>query len=154
MENSTEENYFDGVFYFTNTTTEDFIHLWNSEEYTFPANTMCPMIMAKESLEGIQEIRKRFAYDLAVREYYKSKDYTKNSKMGNGLPPLFDDKVLQPWIDACLKPLPKAKADIKPAKVEKTKVSKFSKPVQEGKDLVGQFDGGIETPVGRTFSDK
>lgn len=143
-----DENYFDGRFFFTNATNDDFVHMWNSEEYTFPKQTMCPMIFAKETLEGIQEIRKRFAYDLAVREYYKSKEYLKNSKMGNGMPPLYDEKVLQPWIDQCLSPLPKSRAQVKEGKVEKTKVSRFSKPVENGTDLIQEFKGGIETPKG------
>ena len=62
---------FDGVFRFTNWTEEDFKHLWNNIEYTFKAGTTSPMIIANETLENIQEIRKRFAYDLAVREFYK-----------------------------------------------------------------------------------
>jgi hypothetical protein len=35
------------------------------------------------------------------------------SKMGGGLPPTFDEKLLQPWVDQCLSPLPKAQAKVK-----------------------------------------
>jgi len=101
---------FDGVFRFTNDTDEDFKVLWNNKEYTFPKQTTCPMLIPNETLENIQEIRKKFAYKLATREFYKSKEYTRMSKMGNGLPPTFDDKVLQPWIDVCLKPLAPSRA--------------------------------------------
>lgn len=104
---------FDGVFRFTNATSEDFTALWNNKEYVFPAKTCCPIIIANETLENIQAIRKKFAYKLATREFYKGRDYTKLSKMGNGMPPTFDEKVLQPWIDECLKPLPEARATIK-----------------------------------------
>lgn len=117
MENEKFGNeFFTGVFYFTNATEEDFAHLWNSKEYTFPAGTSCPLIIPNETLENIQEIRKRFAYDLAVREFYKGKEYIRMSKMGNGLPPTFDEKLLQPWIDQCLSPLPKAIAKVKQGK--------------------------------------
>lgn len=104
---------FDGVFRFTNATDEEFKVLWNSKEYTYPAGTSSPMIIANESLENIQEIRKKFAYKLAVREFYKGKVYKDMSKMGGGLPPTFDEKVLQPWINQCLVPLPRAQATVK-----------------------------------------
>ena len=103
---------FDGVFRFTNATDEDFKVLWNSKEYTYPAGTTSPMIIPNESLENIQEIRKRFAYKLAVREFYKGKVYHDMSRMGNGLPPTFDEAILQPWINQCLTPLPRAQAKV------------------------------------------
>lgn len=133
-----QENYFEGVFFFTNATDEDYSHLWNNKEYIFPKQTMCPMVIPTETLESIQEIRKRFAYDLAVREYYKTKEYVKNSKMGNGLPPLFDEKVLQPWIDQCLSPLPKAMIKVKEGKKTKEKF-KASKAVGDKDNLAYEF---------------
>lgn len=139
MENLIVENDFDGVFYFTNATNEDFEHLWNNQKYIYPAQTTCPMIISSESLENIQSIRKRFAYDLAVREFYKSKEYTKMSKMGNGLPPTFDDKVLQPWIDQCLKPLPKAKAKVVQMPKENDRAYKASKAVGQKDNLAYEF---------------
>lgn len=104
---------FMGVFHFTNWTDEDYVHLWNNEEYTFPKESSVPMIMQKETSEAIQEIRKRFAYDLAVREFYKGSTYKKMSKMGNGLPPIFDEKILEPMIQRCLEPLELKKATIR-----------------------------------------
>lgn len=117
---------FDGVFRFTNDTDEDFTALWNNKEYTFPSHKTVPMIMREETLENIQEIRKRFAYRLAVREFYKGKVYKTMSKQGNGLPPLYDEKVLEPWIESCLKPLPIAKFTVKEGKknTDKFKASK------------------------------
>lgn len=109
-------NDFDGVFRFTNVTDEDFIAFWNNKEYTFPSGKTVPLIIADETLENIQEIRKKFAYQLATREFYKGKEYMKMSKQGNGLPPLFDEKILEPMIESCLKPLPMAKASVKEAK--------------------------------------
>lgn len=131
-------NEFDGVFRFTNATDEDFTVLWNNIEYKYPAGTSCPMIIANESLENIQEIRKKFAYKLAVREFYKGKVYKDMSKMGGGLPPTFDDKLLQPWIDQCLVPLPKAQAIAKPLP-KKTPSLKGSKAVSEKTNLNKEF---------------
>lgn len=118
---------FDGVFRFSNNSDEDFVVLWNEKEYTFPARTRSPMIIPNESLENIQEIRKRFAYKWAQREWFKSAEYTKMSKMGNGLPPTPDlAKVLEPLVQQCLEPLPTAKAGVKdvPKKAEKFKATK------------------------------
>lgn len=104
---------FDGIFRFSNNSDEDFVKLWNSVEYTFPAHTRSPMIIRAESPENVQEIRKRFAYAWAEREWFKSADYKRMSQMGSGLPPTRDDKVLEPLIQMCLDPLPEARATIK-----------------------------------------
>jgi len=50
---------FDGVFKFTNASKEDFKVLWNNKEYTFPAESTCPMIIPGEMPENVQEIRKK-----------------------------------------------------------------------------------------------
>lgn len=104
---------FDGVFRFTNDSDEDFVTLWNNQEYIFPAHKTVKLIIANETLENVQEIRKRFAYRWAVREFYKSKEYFKMSKMGNGLPPTFDERILEPMIERCLTPLPEAPIKIR-----------------------------------------
>lgn len=133
-----EEIDFDGVFKFTNATDEDFTVLWNNKEYTFLAGTCSPLIIPEETLENIQEIRKKFAYKLATREFYKGKTYKSMSKMGGGLPPTFDDKILEPEIEKCLKPLPMAKAKVKLGK--KDDESKYtSKAVQDGESLNETF---------------
>jgi hypothetical protein len=135
-----ETSEFMGVFYFTNWTDEDFVHLWNNEEYTFPKQSMVPMIMAKEPAENIQEIRKRFAYDLAVREFYKSPQYKKMSKMGNGIPPTFDEKILEPMIEKCLIPLPKAKAVVRQKHVNQEKDYKSSAAIGDNQTPAAVFD--------------
>lgn len=140
---------FMGVFHFTNWTGEDFVHLWNNEEYTFPKMSSVPMIMQKESPEAVQEIRKRFAYDLAVREFYKSKEYVKMSKMGNGLPPTFDDKRLEPMIEKCLTPLKMARATIKRIETNEDVKFKASKAIGEKENVNFAFkddnvDGNIK----------
>lgn len=133
---------FVGVFYFTNWTNEDYVHLWNNEEYTFPKLSSVPMIMPKETAEAIQEIRKRFAYDLAVREFYSGKEYKRMSKMGNGLPPTFDEKILEPMIQKCLEPLPLSRARVK--KIEK----------DEEKQFKGSKAVGVNDSLNETFKDE
>lgn len=122
MKNEVEEypEGFDGTFYFTNPYDEDFVTLWNNKEYTYPAETTVPMIIANESMENIQQIRKYFAKRLAEREFFKSKDFG-NQKNGlkskNGerivVPSMYNEAVLQPFVDACLKPLQKGKATVR-----------------------------------------
>ena len=66
---------FDGTFRFTNPSEEDFIGEWGSKEYHFPAGKTVPMVMPEYSPIEIQHIRKKFAKNLAEREFYKSKGY-------------------------------------------------------------------------------
>ncbi len=113
MDNTIE---FDGVFRFTNPTKKVRKYLWNNKEYSFPAESTVPLVIMGEPLENIQEIRKRFAYRMAEERFYEGEtvptgeNYTAMSKQGNGLPPTFDSKILEPWIEECLKPLAIAKA--------------------------------------------
>lgn len=65
---------FNGTFEFTNWSDEDFDGLWGGVAYTFSANTTSPMVMPFSPIE-IQNIRKKFAKDLAEREYFNSKEY-------------------------------------------------------------------------------
>lgn len=139
---------FDGVFRFTNPTEEDFTALWNNKEYTFPANKTVPLIIANETLENIQEIRKKFAYKLAVREFYTSKEYTKMSKMGNGLPPTFDEKVLEPMIEKCLLALPESRATVKTGKATLDERRLTSKAVSENESLSEAFKDAPIRKVG------
>lgn len=125
---------FDGVFRFTNDSDEDFVALWNNKEYLFPAHKTVKMIIPDETLENIQEIRKRFAYRWAVREFYKGKVYLKMSKMGNGLPPTFDEKILEPMIEKCLTPLPEAPIKIKNRKKDSEDNYNGSKAISDKED--------------------
>ena len=132
--NAEDKGYVNGVFYFSNTDKEDFVVLWNNKEYTFPAKSCSPMIIAGEPPENVQEIRKKFAYKWAEKMWYKGPEYHKMSKMGEGLPPLRDDKTLEPLIEMCLTPLPIEKAKV----VEKPKAKpnlKGSKAVKDKDDL-------------------
>ena len=110
---------FDGVFRFSNPSDEDFIGLWSSKEYHFPAGTTTPIIIHEHSPLEIQHIRKKFAKDLAEREFYKSKGYKgmadQEGKSGNRAfssihqAATYTLKDLEPYIQSCLKPLPASK---------------------------------------------
>lgn len=138
---------FDGVFRFSNNSDEDFKALWNNKEYIFPAHTRSPMLIQNESLENIQEIRKRFAYKWAEREWFKSAEYLKMSKMGNGLPPTRQDKVLEPLIQQCLEPLPLAKAIVRDGPKNEVKL-RGSKVVKDGGNLNEAFRDDEPVQVG------
>lgn len=128
----TEEIEFPGVFIFSNPTDDDFVFFWNNNEYLYPANKTVPMLIKNETLENIQEIRKKAAFKLAYRWFYNSATYKKMSKMGNGLPPTFDEKQLEPMIEKCLKPLPMARASIKEGrKIISDKSFKGSKAISD-----------------------
>lgn len=126
MDNTNEE--FSGVFMFTNPTKEERKYLWNNKEYAFPAESTVPLIIASETLENIQEIRKRFAKAMALERLYEGEkvysrdgktlvfDYKKAKEMGNGLPPTFDEKILEPMIEECLKPLAVKRATVQQGK--------------------------------------
>jgi len=66
---------FDGVFRFTNYSDEEFVGKWSGKEYRYPANKTSPMIIPEHSPLEIQNIRKKFAKDLAEREFFKSNGY-------------------------------------------------------------------------------
>ena len=129
---------FDGVFRFTNATDEDFVTLWNNKEYTYPAQSTVPMIIANESLENIQQIRKYFAKRLAEREFYKTKGFKetrnglKDKDMGrNVVATSYNEGQLQPFIDSCLKPLPAGKQKVVNVPSENGNI-KVSKPFSTG----------------------
>lgn len=73
------ENY-DGIVRFTNWTEEDFTSKWNSKEYLFKANTTSPLLMIDQTPLEMLNICKKFALDLAVREWGKTKWYNDSLK--------------------------------------------------------------------------
>lgn len=125
---------FDGVFRFTNDSDEEFVALWNNKEYKFPPRSTVPLIITNEPLENIQEIRKRFAYRWAEKQFYASETYKTMSKQGNGIPPTFDPKILEPMIERCLKPLPIARAVVKEVKGDNDKNYKSTKALSKNDD--------------------
>lgn len=66
---------FSGLFYFTNYTEEDFVGVWGGKGYRFPALSTSPMVIPEHSPIEIQNIRKKFAKDLAEREFFKTRKY-------------------------------------------------------------------------------
>lgn len=131
---------------FTNPTKVDRKYLWNNKDYTFPAESTVPLIIPSETLENIQEIRKRFAFRMAEERLYEGEitaggyDYMKAKEMGRGMPPTFDQKILEPWIHECLKPLPIKRASIKPGKkIDSDDTYRATKAVGDGADLADVF---------------
>lgn len=137
---------FDGTFKFSNPSDEDFVGIWNKKEYLFPAKSTVPLVIPEHSPLEIQHIRKKFAKDLAEREYYKSKGYTnlKNQEgtMGNKIfssihqAPTYTINDLAPYIQECLKPLETAAL-----------VSKRVKEIPMEDKLTRNDDGTLATEV-------
>lgn len=107
---------FDGTFRFTNWTDSDFIGKWGNKEYRFPAHTTSPIIMTNHTPLEIQQIRKKFAKDLADQEYGKSEGYAnllKQERNPDGSPRLATIRMagtysmndLTSFIQKCLVPL-------------------------------------------------
>ncbi len=115
---------FDGTFKFTNWSDEEFVGVWGKKQYHFPAISTSPMIMAEYSPLEVQHIRKKFAKDLAEREFFKSQKYkdtyVSQEKNPDGTPRLnsihqagtYSLETLTPFIQKCLEPLPIVKADV------------------------------------------
>lgn len=112
---------FTGVFHFTNWSNEDFTGKWGGKQYLFQAETTSPMVIPEHSPLEIQHIRKKFAKDLAEREYFKSQQYKnlmKQERNPDGSPRLngihsagtYSVDQLTPFIQKCLEPLPIARA--------------------------------------------
>lgn len=138
IENSILPEGFDGTFRFTNFTEEPFTTLWNSVEYTFPAMSTVPMIIAGESPENVQSIRKTFARRLAMREFYKGNRYDALNGLTakTGVPPLVDEeKEFTPFIAKCLEPLPAATATAKRVPKSKTETTEHTKVLQGNESL-------------------
>lgn len=139
-----ENDEFSGVYYFTNPTKTVRKFLWNNKDYSFDSESRSPIIIPSETLENIQEIRKRWAYKLALERLYEGEpvkdregntifEYKKAKETGNGLPPTFDDKILEPFIEECLKPLAIKRATVSTGKkLDDERNYKATKAVGEG----------------------
>lgn len=145
---------FDGTFRFTNFTDEEFTAKWNNVAYTFPAQKTIPLVILGETPEGVQFVRKKFAKDLAEREFFKSDKYKgliagdKSNSITGGIGYTLSD--LEPLIQRCLEPLPLATAAIKALPRDndnRYKKDKRGKPVSrvldQDESLVG--DGTVMT---------
>lgn len=144
---------FDGVFRFTNWSTEDFVGKWGSKEYQFPALTTSPMVIPECSPLEIQHVRKKFAKNLAEREFYRSKGYKvladQEGKPGNRTmnsihqAAVYSINELTPYIQRALEPLPVSRAIVRNATKRSTEAeltrnedgSTNSAPIKTEKDL-------------------
>lgn len=107
---------FNGTFPCTNYSKEDFTGLWGGKEYLFPAESTVNLVIAEHSPLEVQHIRKKLGYDLAVREWFKSKGYKaladQEGKPGNrtfsGIhqAATYTTKDLEPYILRFLEPMP------------------------------------------------
>lgn len=111
---------FSGTFYFTNFSDEEFKARWNKKEYTFPPTSTVPMVIIDATPAEVQNIRKKFAKELAEREFFKSdKMASLEAKNPHGQVNSFRTAVgyvgsdLNSYIQKCLEPL-----QIKDIKVE------------------------------------
>lgn len=98
---------FSGTFMFTNARETEFKAKWNNIEYTFPPMSTSPMIIPGEPIENVQSIRKKFAKEWAIEEWYKTPKFANmNNIAPGGTPSLYTDSDLAPFIQKCLEPLP------------------------------------------------
>lgn len=110
---------FDGSFYFTNFSQEEFIGRWGGIDYKFPPEKTTKMIMNFSPAE-IQQIRKKFARDLAEHEFFKNDKYkaldSKNVGVNFHSAVTYAGKDLEELIQKCLIPLPTGKliAEVSP----------------------------------------
>lgn len=120
---------FDGTFRFTNWTSEDFIGKWGSKEYRFPAGTTSPIVIHDQTPLEIQQIRKKFAKNLAEREFGKSSEYAKlmaQERNPDGSPRLnsiqqagsYSLNDMSSLIQKCLEPLPAGKVEVTDAPIK------------------------------------
>lgn len=141
---------FDGVFRFTNATDEDFTAYWAKIPYTFKAQSTTPMIIMGATPEEVQHIRKKFAKELAEREFYKGSRIRQFDNQNTGTSSVktaitYSPKDLEPFIEQCLTPLPIAKITIgKAIPEDDTKFHKDSKNrrttkvIEKDESLVGE----------------
>lgn len=149
---------FNGTFIFSNPDTEDFTGFWNGTAYTFKALSTSPFYIIDANPIETQEIRKQFARKLGERMFGKTKKYAKLEQESEGkpVPRNYDYAAeIQPFVDQCLKALPKADPLIerKPAKTPKLRIDpKTNKPAvrvygesdQNSVSLVGEAENAGE----------
>lgn len=130
---------FDGQFRFTNWTDEDFTAKWDNVEYTFPALKMTPMtIMSATPLE-IQNIRKKFARELAVKEFYKTKKFKGMDDKKHGQnPAIYTDSDIAPYVQKCLEPLEIGKLTARASERKVPRLSEDTRVLDGKESLAGE----------------
>lgn len=124
---------FDGDFYFTNprgtviagnqTEEKVFIAKWGGKEYHFSPMTRAKMIIRGATPEEVNQIRKKFAKDLATEMFFetqRAKQMEGIERQANGEPVMrsihqanvYSDSDLKPYIQACLDPLPVGRVEV------------------------------------------
>lgn len=134
---------FNGQFIFSNPDTEDFTFFWNSTGYTFRAMSTSPFYIIDANPIETQEIRKQAARKLAERMFGKTKRYEKMEKDSEGKPvPRNYDYAseIQPFVDQCLKALPKADPVIQKKQGRPTKLKIDPKTGKPSVRVYGQDD--------------
>lgn len=143
---------FDGTFRFTNSRDTEFKARWNSVEYTFPPMKTTPMIIPTATPLEIQSIRKKFAKEWAIEEWYKTPKFEgMNKHVPGGTPALYTESDIAPLIQKCLEPLPFAQARIEVIKKDEDgkfsvdpKGRKRTRVLGDGESLVAQASGQAE----------
>ena len=143
---------FNGVFYFTNPTDTEFVSYWNSVKYTFPAGKTVPLIIPDETPLGVQEIRKKFARELATEMFYNTDKY----KLREGSAPpasgkspaIFTEADLKPYVQMCIEPLPLSQATSEKVVLDQTEKKmrvddngkRRTRVLKDGESLTGSAD--------------
>lgn len=114
---------FDGTFKFTNPSDEDFVGRWGKKEYLYRASTTTPMQIWDATPLEIQSIRKKFAKELAEREFFKGKIARAMTEKPGTLNSIhqartYSESDLKDLIQACLTPLPLAKQAVQEMQVD------------------------------------
>jgi len=140
---------FDGRFYFTNSSDEDFSARWNGIIYTFPALKTSPLIIPSESAENIQSIRKKFAREWAEREFYKGAKYKsmqipvgQGESMQTAL--TYTPSDIEPLVQKCLEPLEIAQVTMQAEPKKKVKL----RTDDEGKTVSKVLKSDKESLIG------
>ena len=68
-------NYRDGVFYFSNTSKDEFKALWNNVEYIFAPESCSAIMIPDHTALQIQQIRKQWALNSDGSLKYRSKKF-------------------------------------------------------------------------------
>ena len=127
---------FDGVFRFTNWTDSDFESKWGGIKYTFPALKTTPILIPSATPLEIQSIRKKFAKELAEREFFQSKKVKDLDKKNEGSnfqgAVTYTENDLTSFIQKALSPLPvgQLKAEQVPTEGEKRPKARVTKIVR------------------------
>lgn len=153
MEKSVLPVDFDGIFRFTNFTKNEFKAKWGNIEYTFAPESTSPMIIPGSTPEEVQNIRKKFARELAEIEFYKTPKFmSMNNIQPGGVPALYTESDLTPFIQRCLEPLPvkSAKTQVLPPVGDEKNLRKdnkgrnVTKIIDKDESLVNGSGGSLE----------